>query len=90
MIELVRYHTDNGIRSAFVKQGRKFIKVVEIDAPIRVRKVPVSDGRYMKPLLRNGEAYSVTRAVNKFLKAGRSLGITDGARRILKEAKAGV
>ena len=82
-IKLVRYHTDNGVRAAIVKKGRKWIQVVEIDSPVHVRKVPISDERYMIPLQRKGQDYPLVRARNKFLKAGRTLGITRGARSII-------
>jgi len=81
--ELVRYHTNNGVRAAIVQKGRKWIKVVEIDSPIHTRKVPLSDERYMTPLQRKGQDYPLVRARNKFLKAGRTLGITQGARSII-------
>ena len=86
-IKLVRFHTHNGVRSAFVKRGRKFIKVVEIDAPISVRKVRISEERFMTPLKRNDDFYPYRRAVNKFIKASKTLGITQGAKDILLDAK---
>ena len=82
--ELVRYHTNNGVRAAVIQKGRKWIKVVEIDSPVHVRKVPLSDERYMRPLQRKGQDYPLVRARNKFLKAGRNLGITEGAKKIVK------
>lgn len=86
-IRLVRFHTHNGIRAAFVKKGRKFIKVVEIDTPIHVRKVRVLEERFMTALKKGDDFYPITRARNKFLKAGRTLGITKGAKAIINNAQ---
>lgn len=85
-VELVRFHSDDGIVSAFIVKGRKWIKVVCIDSPISVRKVNIVEEKFMKTLQRNGQDYPITRARNKFLKAGRKLGITQGARDILNAA----
>lgn len=86
-IRLVRFHTRNGIRSAFVKKGRKFIKVVTIDAPISVTKVRVAEERFMTPLKKNDDFYPYARGVSKFIKASKTLGITKGAKAIILAAK---
>ena len=86
-IRLVRYHTRNGVRAAFVKKGRKFFKIVTIDTQISVTKARVTDERFMTPLKRNDDFYPYRRAVNKFIKASKTLGITQGAKDILQAAK---
>lgn len=97
-IRLVRFHdqekTSDGVRSsvkvAFTKRGRKFLKVITVDAPIRVRKVRIADERYMVPLRKGDDFYPYKRAVQKFLKAAKHLGITDGAKKILVEARGAI
>lgn len=87
-VSLVRYHTMQGVRVAFVKKGRKFYHVVEFDSPINVRKVPVSDDRYMTPLTDvDGQYYPYVRAVKKFMLAAKTHGITEAAKKILDTAR---
>lgn len=77
---LVDYRTQDGHSTAFVAEGRKLIAVIAMDSSgIRIRKVPMSEGRYMKPI-----AYPLRRARNAFLRAGRRFGITDSARAVIK------
>jgi len=47
---LVTYKTEEGARTALVvKEGRKFLHVVTMDTyPLRVRKVPLKEGKYMR------------------------------------------
>ncbi len=94
MIELVRYHTfrqgyDSSVRVCFVKEGRKWLKVVAIDAGtsdgLRVRKVPMADKQYMKPLMRGKRPYSVKRALKVFRSVMKTHGATKGAKKLLKE-----
>ena len=82
MSELVTYRTDAGIKTAIaLKPGRKWLPVIVIDSPMRVRKVPLSERRFMTPLA----DYPLRRAVRKYLAAGRRLGITKRARKALRE-----
>lgn len=99
-IELVRYHTyqkvrngyNSSVRCAFVKSGRKWLKVVALDASsdggIRVWRVPADERRYMTPLLRKGKPYNITRALRTFRSLAASHGITNGAKKILAEVSA--
>ena len=47
-----------------------------------VNKVPLSEQRYMTAL-----EYPAKKAARKFLKAGKALGVTKAARRLLKAAR---
>lgn len=96
-IELMRYHTwqkvrngyNSAMRVAFVKPGRKWMKVVALDATaeggLRVWRVRVSERQYMKPLLRKGKPYNVARALRTFRNMGATHGITKGAKKLLAE-----
>lgn len=98
MIALVQYHTwqrvrnghNSSFRSALVRQGKKWLQVVAIDATaeggLRVWKVPKSDERYMKPLLLNGKPYPMARALKVFRSMAKTHGITKGAKKLLREA----
>ena len=99
MIRLVQYHTwqqvrgghNSSFRTALVKtRGKKWLQVVALDASqdggLRVWKVPVSDARYMTPLLFRGKPYPMSRALKTFRSLAATHGITKGARKILKEA----
>jgi hypothetical protein len=100
MIELVSYHTwyrgrkgyESCFRTAFVKRGRKWIQVLCIDATagggMRLWKVPLSDEKYMRPLLRKGKPYPISRAVKSFRRVGRTHGISKGAKKLLTEVSA--
>lgn len=46
----VMYHTDRGVKPAFAIGGRKFIRVITIEPELRMRRVPLREARYMKPL----------------------------------------
>jgi hypothetical protein len=50
-MQTIRYHTENGVRHGLlVKEGYKKLHVLLIDTPITVRRVPVSEARYMEML----------------------------------------
>ena len=98
MIELVRYHTfqkmgvhiNSNVRVALVKEGRKWLQVIAIDTSgnggLRVWRVPKSEHKYMKTLMRGSQVYPMKRALVTFRRFGKTHGITKGAMKILKEA----
>lgn len=86
-IRLVRFHTEDGVKAAFTRRGRKFLKVVMIDTPVSVTKVRLADERFMQPLKKGDDFYPYARAVQKFLKAAKAHGITKEAKQILVEAR---
>ena len=99
MITLVRYHTyhkvrggyESAVRSALIKHGgRKWLYVVALDATtlggIKLWKVPLTDAKYMQPLLLRGKPYPMARALKTFRSLGKTHGITKGAMKIIKEA----
>jgi len=97
MIELVSYHTwkkvrngfESCVRCAFVKRGNKWAQVLCIDATasggMKLWKVPLTDEQYMRPLLRKGKPYPVSRALKTFRAMGKTHGISKGAKKLLKE-----
>jgi len=51
MSVLVSYKTDEGGRTALlVDAGRKYLRIMTMDYPLRVRSVPLSEWKYMTVL----------------------------------------
>lgn len=83
-MDFVNYHLDSGRKPVVRKKGYKRYSVVMIDdIGVRVLKVPFKEDRYMIPV----EGYSLKKACNGILKAGKVLGITKEAKKILMEGK---
>lgn len=76
----VLYHTDQyGFRNVVAIRGTKWYQAIIIDSPIRViKKIPLIHEKHMK------DRGDVRKAAKKFLKAGRNLGITSEAKKVLK------
>lgn len=81
--DFVRYRATGGAKHAVRKRGRKYHSLVVIDHPISVCRVSIEDECFMVPV-----TYPLESAVARFLDAATRCGITEGARRILEEAKA--
>ena len=65
--EPIRYWSSNGVRSGLlVNRGRRWLYIMLMDYPIRIRRVPVSAIQSIKALKLKGQPYPVTRAVNIF------------------------
>ena len=78
---LRRYHDGTGQRCALVFEARTRLHCVVIeDGGVRALDVPATEGRYMIAL-----EGSVLRAARTMRRAGRRLGITRGAKRLLAE-----
>ena len=70
------------------KRGTKLLHCLMIAPPVRVVKLEKIAEHHFAPLFRNGQPYPMRRAVRQFKAAGKTLGITDGARTVLRELKA--
>lgn len=66
------------------KTGRLYMHAVALDGHVRLVQLPLIERRHLKPVLYKGQPYPLKRAVRKLLAAGKTLGITDGARSALK------
>lgn len=85
MIEPITYHSDRGYRTgAIVSRGPKFLGVVLIKKPVRIHRIPVSEGEFMKPLMKNGAPYPPRRMAKKLRDAGKRFGITKAAKQALR------
>jgi len=85
-IELKQYATESGVRTAFVREQRKWIQVLIMDGKnITVRKVPKSEARYMCELVYKRQPYPIKRALKTFRKFGRKHGMSRSAKIFLRE-----
>ena len=85
-MKLIRFRTEDQAVVAIVSEpGRIYTKAVWIDAPLRVRKIANSDvERYGKEF--DSKRPTLKQAARRMLRAGKSLGITKGAKKHLREA----
>lgn len=78
----VKDQSGSGCFCAVVTEGTKWIHGVCIDAPVRLFKMPIEDKKFLTTLA----TPTAQAAAKRMLKAGRQLGITEGAKAFLKEA----
>ena len=87
-MQVIQYHTNEGFRTGLlVSTGRKFHKVILMDNPIRIRKVPTSEDRHIKPLAYKtmGQPYPVPRCKRHLRDAARRW--HGGLRHVSKEVR---
>ena len=82
---VVSWHTDYGYQSAIVFDvGSNYIHLMPLEnRPLRTRKLPINDRRYLKPLSYKGKQYPVARAKRHFKKHADTFGITKSAKKVL-------
>lgn len=85
---VVRLRGDFGAQNYLVfKEGRKLLHAVTMDGQVRLVTMPKEEARYFQPLEHRGKPYPVARACRRYLSAGKTIGITDGAKDALVEIK---
>ena len=68
MTEVINYHTNDGVRRGMlIKTGRKYLQVIMMDYPLRVRKVPLAEQKYMTVL----EHYPLWKCKKHFRRAAK-------------------
>lgn len=68
----IKYRTDAGTRTALlVAEGRKFHRIMVMDLPIKIRKIPRTEERYFQELEYKGQPYPLKRALRLFRDAAR-------------------
>lgn len=85
-IELRQYATGQGVKTALIKEGPKWIQVLTMEGKLTVRKVPKAEARYMCELTHKRRPYPIKRAIGTFRRFGRTHGITKSAKVFLREA----
>lgn len=82
--EILRDHNAHAL--IVFKEGRTYLHAIALhQPPVRLVKVPLLERRHLQPLEYRGRPYPIARAVRLFRRAGRELGITDGAVAALRE-----
>jgi len=83
-MKLIKFRTvDQSVTAIADKPGRLYTMMVFIDAPLRLHKVPNGDvARYGSEL----DKPPLKKAARTMLKAGKTLGITKGAKKLLRSA----
>jgi hypothetical protein len=85
-IELKQYATEEGIKTALIKAGPKWIQIMIMEGQLSVRRVPKAESRYMCELTHKRRPYPLKRALITFRRYGKAHGISKGAKRFLAEA----
>jgi hypothetical protein len=88
MVELRSYHTEQGVKTALVLRGRKWLQVLLLDGALTVRRVRIGESKHMTDIVRRGQPYPMQRALKVFRLHGRLHGYTKGARKFLSKASA--
>lgn len=84
-IELKSYHTDQGFKTVLVDDsGRKWMQVLMMDGNLVVKKVPLSEARYMKPCI--GKTKAMSTLVRQYRAFGKKNGMTKAAKSFLTKA----
>jgi hypothetical protein len=82
-----RFHDGERYLCVLAREGHKLTHLTFIsELGIVHRAVDREDGRYLRPLLRKGSPYPVSRMVSKFRDIGRARGITEAAKEELRRA----
>lgn len=77
----MHYTTTEGRIAAFVGAGRKNLRVIQLDVPIRVRTLPGGEWERMEQIVNA----NVQEALRRWLAFGEKYGMTAGAERLLRE-----
>lgn len=87
---VVRWHTTESVATALVvKRGSKMLHVIRAagigsDGRVAVERVPLTEERYMRPLLHREKPYPVERYKQSLRARARRCGATKEARRYLR------
>jgi hypothetical protein len=85
-VQLRSYHTEQGVKTALVLAGHKWLQVLLMDGKLKVRRVPVEEARHMSDVTRRGQPYPMQRALKVYRLHGRLHGDTKSARKFLRRA----
>jgi hypothetical protein len=81
--EILRDHNAHAL--LVFKEGRAWLHAIALhQPPVRVIKLPLLERRHLRPLEYHGRPYPLPRALRLFRRAGRELGITEGAAAALR------
>lgn len=85
-MRLIKYRTEDQAVTAIADEpGRIYTMMVFIDAPVRLHKVANGDvERYGRAI--EAKRPTIKQAARRMLRAGKALGITKGAKKLLRAA----
>ena len=87
-IELKQYRTDHGEKVVLVgKKGRKLMPILMMESSgLIVKKVPLTDERYMRDVAQSGKPRSIKSAIRRFRAFGKRTGMSKAAKSFLTDA----
>jgi len=81
--EILRDHNAHAL--LVFKTGRAYLHAIALhQPPVRLVRLPLLERAHLRPLEYHGRPYPLARALRLFRRAGRELGITDGAAAALR------
>lgn len=81
-MKVMRYRSESGVKTALlVKEGRKYLQILLLDYPMRIRRVPHIEARYMTEM-----DYPVNRAKRMYRDFARAH--YEGLRNVPKSVRA--
>ena len=87
--ELKNYRSDGGVKTVLYDpdRGRKYHALLVMDGGLVVRKVPISDERFLTDVYEERKRRNLNGAFKAFASYGRRVGATKEAMRLLKELR---
>lgn len=85
--EFVWYHSDDGVSTALITEGRKYLLCCRIASPIKIEKLNKDERRFMRPVpveVCRPSKDPVRKTARIYLKSGDTLGITKSAKTFLR------
>lgn len=87
-VETVVFHDGNRYLTAIKAEGTKWITLCIVDCPVQLVKRPIRDKDNMtvlRKMYHDGKNLDVKTSAKMYLKSAKHLGITEGAKKFLKE-----
>lgn len=83
--QLMSYRTEHGMKTVIVgPKGRKLMPILMMESSgLTVRKVPLTEQRYLTDAIQSGKSKSIRSVASKFRAYGRRTGMTKAAKSFL-------
>lgn len=82
-MSIVRYRSDEGVRTGAVMIANKWLYWLPVDYPVRVYRIPKSELQYMESLDYSPNKFRKT--IRRMIRAGQTP-VSKNVKRVLKEA----
>jgi len=85
--ELKNYRTDHGVKTVLIGEtGRKYFQMLMMDhSGLVVKKVPLSEQRYLSDVIQNGKSKSIKTITRQYREFGKRTGMTKAAKSFLSQ-----